>query len=119
MQLLSKFVERLQRSRRKLASAGIALLAAWLAIHALFGANGMMVYRQKRAEYRSVQTEINLLQGENERLSQQIKALKSDPGSIEREAREQLRYAKPGEVVYVLPAPKASAKPANITAEKQ
>jgi cell division protein FtsB len=29
--------------------------------------------------------------------------LKSDPKAIEKEAREQLRYAKPGEVIYLLP----------------
>jgi cell division protein FtsB len=36
-------------------------------------------------------------------LDAEIKALKSDPKAIEKEAREQLRYAKPGEVIYLLP----------------
>ena len=40
---------------------------------------------------------------ENQRLDAEIKALKSDPKAIEKEAREQLRYAKPGEVIYLLP----------------
>ncbi len=40
---------------------------------------------------------------ENRRLDAEIKALKSDPKAIEKEAREQLRYAKPGEVIYLLP----------------
>jgi cell division protein FtsB len=40
---------------------------------------------------------------ENRRLDAEIKALKSDPKAIEKEAREQLRYAKPGEFIYLLP----------------
>ena len=40
---------------------------------------------------------------DNRRLDAEIKALKSDPKAIEKEAREQLRYAKPGEVIYLLP----------------
>jgi len=33
-----------------------------------------------------------------------LKKLKSDPDAIEHEAREKLHYAKPGEVIYALPA---------------
>ncbi|HZQ93276.1 MAG TPA: septum formation initiator family protein [Terriglobales bacterium] len=92
-------------SRRRLAAGGIALLAVMLASHVIFGANGMVVYQHKRAEFRSLDKEIRELQTENERLAGQIKALKTDPKTIEKEAREQLRYTRPGEVVYVMPAP--------------
>ena len=105
------------RTRRKLASAGLFALALWLAAHVVFGANGMMVYEGKRAEYRKLQTEIDGLQQENQRYTNQIKSLKSDPDAIEREAREQLRYARPGEVVYVMPQNRAEHPPAN-TARK-
>ena len=37
-------------------------------------------------------------------MRKQIDQLKSDPDAIEREAREELHYAKPGEVIYTLPA---------------
>jgi cell division protein FtsB len=94
----------LYSSRRKLATAGIALLAGLMAAHVVFGANGMVVYYGKRAEYQQLEKEVQQLQAENERITQQIKALKTDPATIEREAREQLRYARPGEVVYVVPA---------------
>ena len=104
------------RSRRRLATAGVFLLALWVAFHVVFGPNGMMVYQRKRAEYRAVQKEIESLQQENQRLQQQIKGLKTDPKVIEREAREQLRYARPGETVYILPAPRPAAPPA--TAQK-
>ena len=40
---------------------------------------------------------------ENDEYSQQVNELKSDPKRIEKEAREQFHYARPGEVVYVAP----------------
>jgi cell division protein FtsB len=73
----------------------------------MFGSNGMVIYRQKRAEYEGLQREVKDLQKQNQGYSDQIKALKTDPAAIEREAREQLHYARPGEVVYVAPAPPA------------
>ena len=50
---------------------------------------------------------------QNQQLEQDIEKLRSDPQTIERQAREQLRYARPGEVIYTLPA----AKPAKPAAE--
>jgi cell division protein FtsB len=91
--------------RRRVATGVVAVLTIWLFVHVMFGANGMVVYRQKKAEYQSLQTEIGGLQRENDRTAQQIKALQTDPATIEKAAREQLRYARPGEVVYVAPEP--------------
>jgi len=84
----------------------------------MFGANGMVVYRQKKTDYNALQSEIDELQKENERYTHQIKSLKTDPMTIEKEAREQLHYARPGEVVYVTPAPESPQKPANNAAKK-
>lgn len=102
------------RSRRKLATSGVAVLALLMAYHVVFGANGLLVYQQKRAEYRKLDSELRDLQVENQRLNDHIKALQTDPKAIEKEAREQLRYAKPGEVVYVAPEapPQADARTA-------
>jgi cell division protein FtsB len=36
------------------------------------------------------------------RLRREVKALQGDPGALERAAREELGYVKPGEVVYKL-----------------
>jgi len=110
----------LYRFRRKLATAAVALLALMLAFHVIFGQNGMVVYGKKKAEYRSLENDVNQLQQENKLLSDQIKALKTDPKAIEREAREQLRYARPGEVVYLLPGQKApEVPPPNADARKR
>jgi cell division protein FtsB len=90
---------------RRLGTAAAILIIFGLVLHAMFGANGMVVYRQKRTEVQSLQTEVERLQKENSQYANQIKSLKSDPAAIEKEAREQLHYTRPGEVVYVVPDP--------------
>ena len=96
----------LYHSRRRIATGGVIILTMMLAFHVVFGANGVFVYSKKRAEYKNLDTELKSLQLENERLGQNIKALRSDPKTIEKEAREQLRYTRPGEIIYALPAEK-------------
>jgi cell division protein FtsB len=52
------------------------------------------------------------LQQENAHLREHVDRLKSDSNAIEHEAREQLHYAKPGEVIYTLPAePQTQTQP--------
>jgi cell division protein FtsB len=106
--------ERVYQLRHKLATAGVAVLLCVMSYHVVFGANGLMVYRQKRREYSQLQQQIQSLQQQNGVMEQQIKAFKTDPKAIEKEARERLRYARPGEVVYTLPttqpAPSADKK---------
>ncbi len=109
MKVLTRIFDGLYHSRRKLATAGIAAVAGLVAVHVVFGPNGMVVYQEKRTELRQLSTEIDSLQQENARLNARIKALKTDPKVIEKEAREQLRYTRPGEVVYVLPAENRAA----------
>jgi cell division protein FtsB len=90
---------------RRLGTVAAVLLIVGVMLHAMFGANGMVVYRQKRAEMQSLQSEVDRLQKENNQYADQIKSLKSDPAAIEKEAREQLHYTRPGEVIYVSPTP--------------
>jgi cell division protein FtsB len=104
--------------RRRIATTAVTLLAASLLVHVMFGANGMVVYKQKRSEYEALRKRIDQVQQENDRYSQQIQGLKSDQKSIEKEAREQLGYARPGEYVYVPPVPAKPAPPAVHSAKK-
>ena len=90
---------------RRLGTAAAILLIVGIMLHAMYGANGMVIYRQKRAEMVALQSEVERLQKENDRYVDQIKGLKSDPAAIEKEAREGLRYARPGEFVLVAPDP--------------
>jgi cell division protein FtsB len=104
--------------RRRIATIAVAVLSASLFVHVMFGANGMVIYKQKRAEYEALQKQIVQVQQENDRYTQQIQGLKSDQKSIEKEAREQLGYAKPGEYVYVPPTPAKPAPMVNHSAKK-
>ena len=90
---------------RRLGTLAAAFLIVGLLLHAMFGANGIVAYRQKRAEMQSLQADVDRLQKENEDGAARIRALKSDPRTIEREARTQFGYTRPGEVVYVAPTP--------------
>lgn len=101
------------RSRRKLATCGVGLLACVLAYHVIFGANGLMVYEQKRKEYRQLLEQNRALQQQNQDLEQQNKALKTDPQAIEKEAREHMHYARSGEMIYTLPAKPPAPVPAH------
>ena len=99
--------------RRRIATIAVLTVAVFLFVHVMFGANGMVVYTQKRVEYESLQKHVAQERKENELYSQQIEGLKPDQRAIEKEAREQLHYARPGEYVYV-PAPAATAPQAPI-----
>jgi cell division protein FtsB len=65
----------------------------------------MAVYRTKRAEYQELEKEIDRLGKANRRYTGEVNELRSDPRRIEKEAREQFHYARPGEVIYVSPEP--------------
>ena len=104
--------------RRRLATVFVVVAAVSLFAHVVFGANGMIVYKQKRLEYETLHKQILEEQEENERYASQIQALKADDKAIEKEAREQLGYAKPGEYVYVAPTPAQPAPSANHSAKK-
>jgi cell division protein FtsB len=109
---------RIYSLRRRIATIAVTLLAASLFVHVMFGANGMVIYKQKRAEYNALRKQIVQEQQENDRYTQQIQGLKSDQKAIEKEAREQLGYAKPGEYVYVPPVTSKPAPTAIHSAKK-
>src|ERR1700733_3830843 len=52
--------------RRRIATITVAAVAGLLFVHVMFGANGMIVYKQKRTEYEALQKKIILEQQENE-----------------------------------------------------
>jgi len=92
-----------QRLWRPAGTVVVILLTLLVTWHVIYGKHGLSVWQQKRAEDRDLQQEIKDLQQENTQMRQQIDHLKSDPDAIEREAREKLHYAKPGEVIVTLP----------------
>jgi len=114
-----RIVHVVYRVRTKVATLAVAALAILLAMHVIFGENGMVVYQGKKAEFRTLQKDVDQLQKENDKLSEQIKALKTDPSAIEKEAREQLHYARPGEIIYLTPGQaNPNTPPPNASAKK-
>jgi cell division protein FtsB len=109
---------RIYKLRRRIATAAIAIVTCLFMVHVMFGANGMVVYKQKRSDYQALQKQIAHAREENEKVTQQIQGLQSDKKAIEKEAREQLGYAKPGEYVYVAPAPTKPEVPMSHSARK-
>lgn len=107
--------QRLWRPAGTVVAVVLALLVTW---HVIYGKHGISIWQQKRAEDKALQQEIKNLQQENAEMRQHIQHLQSDPDAIEREAREKLHYAKPGEVIYTLPAqPQSRQQPAATVAK--
>ena len=60
--------QRLFSWRGRLATMAILLLAAWLALRVVWGANGWIAYRDKKAQNRQLQLEVEQLQKEAEKV---------------------------------------------------
>jgi cell division protein FtsB len=90
--------------RRRIATVAAAALTIGLGYHVVFGRNGLFVYQQKRMDSRTLNGEVRTLEQENDRLKVHVDRLQSDPDAIEHQAREELHYTRPGEVIYTLPA---------------
>ncbi len=106
VKLVQLILEFFNAWRRKLAIGAVAMVALYVGYFVMFGTNGVLAYQKKKVELEKLKKEVQELQAENTDRQKRIAALKSDPKAIEKEAREQLRYAKPGEVIYVMPTPK-------------
>ena len=76
----------------------IAML--WLAV---FNDKGALQVRAQAARLTAIESDILKLDAENKQLTSEIQALRSDPTTIEKVAREELKLVKPGEVVLVIP----------------
>jgi len=59
-----------ERTYGRLATAGIFVLVCVLGYHVIFGANGLMVYQQKRYESRELERQIKALQQQNAEIEQ-------------------------------------------------
>ena len=62
------------------------------------------MYEQKRQDTQRLNVQMQELQRENDLLTGHVNRLQSDPNAIEHQAREELGYTRPGEVIYDLPS---------------
>jgi len=104
-----RLYERSQVGWRKVATGIAALLAVGMGYHVIFGQNGLTVYQQKRQDAQTLDRQLHNLQRENELLKGHVDRLQNDPNAIEHQAREELHYTRPGEVIYTLPASAGSS----------
>jgi len=88
---------------RKIATAAAAVLAVAMGYHVIFGQNGLTAYQQKRQDAQALQIQLRSLQKENDLLKGHVDRLQNDPNAIEHQAREELHYTRPGEVIYTMP----------------
>jgi cell division protein FtsB len=99
--------------RRRIATVFAVVIAALLAYHAFFGANGVVAYRAKRSEDRVLAQKLEKIKQENSRLQAHVEHLKTDPDAIEYEAHMRLRYTRPDQVIVLNNGTAAeNAKPA-------
>ena len=98
---------RMLRQRFAIVAAGGVSLALVVAI--LFGSRGVLHLGALIGEETAIKQRIAGLLAENQRLRTQVRQLRNDDRYLERLAREQLGFVRPGEVVYRFSAP---ARPA-------
>jgi cell division protein FtsB len=89
---------------RRVATVAAGLLTLAMGYHVIFGQNGLTAYGQKLQEYQTLDQQLRSLQHENELLKGHVERLQNDPDAIEHQAREELHYTRPGEVIYTMPA---------------
>jgi cell division protein FtsB len=69
------------------------------------GPNGYMLLQQREQEKKKLERDVQQLTLQHLNLVNEVDQLKNDPRAIEKVARQELKLAKPGEYIYVLPPP--------------
>ncbi len=88
--------------RRKAVKLALGLVLIALLISSLFGDRGVFHVLAQKQRAEAVEREVAELRQENARLAQEIDALRSDPRTVERLAREELGLVAPGETVFLI-----------------
>lgn len=87
----------------RIAVGVFGLLTVAMFLLAVFNEKGVLQVHAQATKLSTIQTDIEKLDAENKQLSAEIQALRSDPATIEKLAREELKLVKPGEIVLVSP----------------
>jgi cell division protein FtsB len=91
--------------RRKALVLAAFLIVATTVLNSLFGERGILGLLKAQEEHEQLLREVEALEAENDRLSAEIHALRSDPLVVERLARETLGMAREGETVLTFRHP--------------
>lgn len=85
-------------SLKILFAAGVLLLLG----ASFLDPNGLRKHRRLEAEVRRASAENRELARDNARLRREIRALQGEPAALERAARDELGFVRPGEVLFKL-----------------
>ena len=97
------------RAFRRNALTGLFwFLTITLAFNSLFGDMGLVQGFRQRSALARLHGEVAVLKSANERLSIDIRELRSDPYRIETIAREELGLTRPGEILFLFPDPEGA-----------
>lgn len=86
--------------RQRAVLAAAAVVSTALIAVVIFGSRGLLHLRTLTDEQDQLGKRIALLLHENEQLRARIQRLRTDDRTLERLAREQLGFTRPGEVIY-------------------
>jgi cell division protein FtsB len=88
-------------ARRKLLWGAVALAAVLTAVSA-FDAKGFRHYLKLQEDMNSLSQRNARVSEQNRAMAKEIDALRNDPKALERAAREELGFIRPGEVIINL-----------------
>jgi cell division protein FtsB len=91
--------------------AALLIGYAWLATSTLVGERGLLHLWKLRQQQHELQAEVFALLRENEDLRTRIIRLQSDDEFFEKVARETLKFAKRGELLFLFQEPSPVAAP--------
>lgn len=78
----------------------MAVVLAYLVSTLLFSDTGLFKYLDLKRNEQRLETEIRQMEKEKQMMKAKVDALKGDSYYIEKQAREEYRMAKPGELIF-------------------
>jgi len=87
----------------RIALGVFGVLTVAMLLLAIFNDKGALKVHAQANKLTAIDADIDKLDAENKKLNSEIQALRSDPSTIEKFAREELKLVKPGEIVLVTP----------------
>ena len=87
----------------RIALGVFGLLTIAMLLLAVFNDRGALQVHAQATKLGVIESDISKLDAENKQLNSDIQALRTDPATIEKIAREELKLVKPDEVVIVTP----------------
>jgi len=89
----------------------VLVVAVFLVLDGLVGGRGLVNNRQAQQLYEEESRALEQAREQNRRLREDIERIKTDPAAMEELIRRDLRWAKPGEKVFIVHDKVSDQKP--------